>query len=265
MRPSRSKCAREGARIVLNGRSEERGARVLQAIEAIDGMQSNAVFIRADLSVKSECQRLINKVIDEWGRVDVLVNNAQSISKWQSAEDDKIDEGLAYIMTSGLHASLWLSQAVFASMRDQHWGRIVNFGSASETFGSRHGSAYNATKGAIVALSRTLANEWGPYGITVNTVLPAGPSPGHDLLWQSRARLASENPKFAEQVTQYEMTAPYQPFVLAPIGEDIGAAVVGLASDSGRFMTGQVLNVDGGLHLWGLNQHMNLPGQEYES
>ena len=180
------KCAREGARIVLNGRSEERGARVLQAIEAIDGMQSNAVFIRADLSVKSECQRLINKVIDEWGRVDVLVNNAQSISKWQSAEDDKIDEGLAYIMTSGLHASLWLSQAVFASMRDQHWGRIVNFGSASETFGSRHGSAYNATKGAIVALSRTLANEWGPYGITVKY--------GASGRTKSRSRLAMAKP-----------------------------------------------------------------------
>jgi NAD(P)-dependent dehydrogenase (short-subunit alcohol dehydrogenase family) len=181
----------------------------------------------------------------------------------QSADDEKIDEGLDIFMTSGLYASLWLSQRVFPVMREQGGGRIINFGSITSTFGSRHSLGYNTTKEAIAALTRTLANEWGQYDITVNTILPAGPSPAHKVLAESKLRLASENPKYAEQLRQYQMTAPYQPFVIAPDGEDIGGAVVGIASESGRFITGQIFYVDGGLHLWGLNQLLSLPGQEY--
>ncbi len=121
-------------------------------------------------------------------------------------------------------------------------GRIVNFGSINGAFGSRYGTAYNATKEAIRGLTRTLANEFGPHGVTVNVVLPAGLSPAYEAFYR-------DDPKRADAVARVNPMRRH-----GRAEEDIGAAVAGLASDAARYITGQSLYVDGGAHLLGLPQ-----------
>ena len=86
------------------------------------------------------------------------------------------DAHLHDALASGLHASLWTAQAAVPHMIKTGGGRIVNFASINGAYGSRYGTAYNATKEALRGLTRTLANEFGPHGITVNVVLPSASS-----------------------------------------------------------------------------------------
>jgi len=156
--------------------------------------------------------------------------------------DPQTDGYLESALTSGLHASLWLARAALPHLRAAGNGRIVNFASINGAFGSRYGTAYNATKEAIRGLTRTLANEFGPDGITVNVVLPAGLSPAYEAFYK-------DDPKRADAVARLNPMRRH-----GRAEEDIGAAVAGLASDAARYITGQSLYIDGGAHLLGLPQ-----------
>jgi NAD(P)-dependent dehydrogenase (short-subunit alcohol dehydrogenase family) len=230
---------REGARVVVNGRSREKGEAVLAELRELGG---DAIFLAADLSDREDATRLVEDTIAHFGRLDVLVNNAQITPSLIEVTDLRTDEYLRTALASGLYASLWTSRAAFPTMRDQGAARIVNFASINGAFGSRYGSAYNAAKEAIRGLTRTLANEFGPYGITVNVVLPAGLSPAYEAFYR-------DDPKRADAVARLNPMRRH-----GRAEEDIGAAVAGLASDAARYITGQSLYIDGGAHLLGLPQ-----------
>jgi NAD(P)-dependent dehydrogenase (short-subunit alcohol dehydrogenase family) len=253
--------AREGAIVVGNGRSPDKGERALANLRTLTDQPVR--FIRADVSRKEDCQRLIDQTVGEFGRVDVLVNNAQTMMPWQRTEDEGLDESLEVFMRSSLHASLWLSQAVLEPMRLGGGGSIINMGSTSGVLGVRFSAGYNATKEAIRGLTRTQAQEWGHYGITVNVLMPAAVTPGHRRLVAERKRLSEETEEFNEQLRMWDLTDRLQPFVLLDAENGVALTAVGLASDSGRFITGQTIYADGGLHLWGINKHMTMPGQAY--
>ena len=144
-------------------------------------------------------------------------------------------------------ASLWTAQAALPHMIAAGAGRIINFASINGAFGSRYGVAYNCAKEAIRGLTRTLANEFGQYGVTVNVVLPAGLSPAYEAFYagdpQRAAAVARLNPMRRHGMAE----------------QDIGSAVLGLACDAARFITGQELYVDGGANLLGLPQLHELP------
>jgi NAD(P)-dependent dehydrogenase (short-subunit alcohol dehydrogenase family) len=230
---------REGARVVINGRSASKGASVLAELRELGG---DAIFLAADLCDRDAATKLVRDTVEHFGRLDVLVNNAQITPPLVEVTDLRTDEYLGTALDSGLYASLWTARAAFQVMRDQRAGRIINFASINGAFGSRYGTAYNAAKEAIRGLTRTLANEFGPYGITVNVVLPAGLSPAYEAFYR-------DDPKRADAVARLNPMRRH-----GRAEEDIGAAVAGLASDAACYITGQSLYIDGGSHLLGLPQ-----------
>ncbi|QGZ96153.1 SDR family NAD(P)-dependent oxidoreductase [Terricaulis silvestris] len=231
--------AKEGARVVINGRSRAKGEAVMAKLHAIG---ADALFLPADLSNKPSAQTVVSDAATHFGRVDILVNNAQAQTPHIETLDPANDGHFESTMRSGLYASLWTAQAAFPHMRAAGAGRVINFASTNGVFGAKYGAAYNACKEAIQALTRTLANEWGQYGITVNTVLPSGMSPSYAAFFEG-------DPKRAEASAN---AIPLRRHGRAE--EDIGAAIAGLCSDSGSFITGQALFIDGGQSLLGMPQ-----------
>jgi len=240
--------AREGARVVINGRSADKGIRVTAALRDLG---ADAHFIPADVSDRTSAQRLVVEAAAHFGALDILVNNAQTVPPLVETADPISDEYLDMALHSGLHASLWTSRAALPYMRQAGRGRIVNVASINGVYGSRYGLAYNCAKEAIRGLTRTLANEWGRYQITVNVVMPSGMSPAYEAFYQG-------DPKKADAVArQNPMRRHGRPV------EDIGLAVLGLVSDTGAYITGQSLFIDGGAHLLGLPQ-LHAPGVRFQ-
>ena len=231
--------AQEGARIIVNGRSTEKGEVVVGKIEALG---AEAFFIRADVGDKAQAVTLVQKAAEHFGRLDILVNSAQVVPELVESTDERNDHYFDLALHSGLYASLWTSQAALPFFRAAGGGRIVNFASVNGVYGSKYGAAYNATKEAIRGLTRTLANEWGRYNVTVNVVLPSGMSPSYAAFYR-------DDPKKAEAVAKLNPMRRHGRAL-----EDIGSAVLGLVADHARFITGQSLFVDGGANLLGLPQ-----------
>jgi len=248
----------EGARVVVTGRSAEKGAAVIAQLEA--QAPGRARFIAADCGQKSNARRVIDEALNGFGRLDILINNAQTITPWRQAEEDVIDGYLTRELGTGTYASLWLAQAAFPAMRDQGGGVILNMGSGSSDCGLRYGLSYNANKEALKGITRTLANEWGKYNIRVNIIMPAAESAGAESLVISGTALAESDPAARKHLETLTETLKYQQFTMGQ-PEQVALVALGLASDTGRFLTGQVIYADGGLHLWGLNQYINYPGQ----
>jgi NAD(P)-dependent dehydrogenase (short-subunit alcohol dehydrogenase family) len=238
--------AREGARVVINGRSQAKGDAVLERLRQIG---ADAIFVQADVSHADEARSVVDSALARFGRLDFLINNAQAQSPHVETEAPATERYLDETLRSGLYASLWTSQAALTPMRATGGGRIINFASINGVFGAKYGAAYNACKEAIQGLTRTLANEWGQHNITVNTVLPSGMSPSYAAFFE-------DDPKRAEaSANAIPMRRHGRP------EEDIGAAVAGLCSDNGRFITGLTLFVDGGQSLLGLPQ-LHAPGYD---
>jgi len=252
--------AKEGAGVAINGRSAGKGVRALEKLRAVT---DEARFFRADVSIKHEAQELVSRTVEAFGRIDVLVNNAMVIDGWKRAEDDSIDAALERSLRSCVYASLWLSQAAFPYMRDQGGGCIINFGSTGAIFGNSYQTHYSTAKEAIHGLTRTLAQEWGRHNVTVNTLMPAATTAGIIRMQEAYAE-HSRLEEFHEQALNFERTRNLHPLMVPRAEIGVAPAAVGLASDSGQFITGQTIFVDGGIHLWGPNQHAMLPGVEYQ-
>jgi NAD(P)-dependent dehydrogenase (short-subunit alcohol dehydrogenase family) len=249
---------REGAHVVITGRNTDKGARAQAYLASV----GDVLFVPHDVSCKDQAEPLVNQVADLLGGIDILVNNAQTIGPWERSETVS-PLALERELHSGLFGSLWLAQAVFPHMREKHWGRIVNAGSLASAIGMRNMAAYAANKAAIQTLTRTLANEWGRCGITVNCILPAGRSPNFANLLESREEVIRTDSEMAEVAARMDLSGCYQPYLLGE-QEAIGEAVLGIVSDLGQFLTGQSFFVDGGQHLWALNQYANIAGQRYQ-
>ena len=230
---------RAGAKVVVNGRSREKGERVVAQLRESG---ADAIFLQADLCERDAAIRLVEDAAARFGRLDILVNNAQIVPSLAEALDPVTDDYLREAMSSGLHASLWTARAAVPHMIAAGGGRIVNFASINGAYGSRYGTAYNATKEAIRGLTRTLANEFGPQGITVNVVLPAGLSPAYEAFYK-------DDPKRADAVARLNPMRRH-----GRAEEDIGGAVLALCTDAARYITGQSLYIDGGANLLGLPQ-----------
>jgi NAD(P)-dependent dehydrogenase (short-subunit alcohol dehydrogenase family) len=231
--------AQEGATVIVNGRSRERGEQVVGALRELG---TPAIFLRADLTHKDQAQTLVREAAARFGRLDILVNNAQVVPPLAHADSEDNDMSLDVALRSGLYASLWTAQAALPWFIQAGGGRIINFASVNGVYGSRYGLAYNATKEAIRGLTRTLANEWGQHNVTVNAVLPSGLSAAYQAFYEG------DKQKFEAVARQTPMRRHGR------AQEDIGSAVLGLVSDASRFITGQSLFIDGGQNLLGLPQ-----------
>jgi len=228
---------KEGARVVYCSRNPQNDAQIRPLIEAIPEASARSRYITADVGIKTQVQGVVHEAVRNFGRVDIVVNNAQGIAPLKSMLD-KPDSDYAMTLATGFYHSLWTMQAAVPYIvRQESGGRFINFSSHWALNGMLYSSDYNITKAANEALTRSAANEFGKYGITVNTITPAGDSYAYRVY-------ADANPGVHEAICA---TIPMRR--MGDCEVDIAGAVLGLVSRNGRFITGQNFYVDGGAWL----------------
>ena len=244
--------ADEGARVVINGRDAVAGQLVAKL--ARERGAADALWRPADMTVEEDVAGMVADTVAAFGQIDVLVNNVggnMAVTPFASSTPEHWRADLEInlmTMFRGTHA-------VLPHMLQRGSGRIINIGSMAGLIGDRLLAVYSAAKGGVHAFTRVLALELGASGITVNAIAPYGTSsedPYSDM--SSGSRIHPETGVFAR-------ARAADPELLATIGRktavprqqarppEIGAAAVYLASDQAAFVTGQVLQVDGGVSL----------------
>lgn len=219
----------EGARVALLGRTVGKCSAVAEEIRGRGGV---ALPIECDVESREQIDRAIARVIQEFGRIDSVVNNAQSLA-YKSVRR-LTEEDMRSMWESGPMGVFRVQQACFEHLRESK-GCVVNMGSGSSILPRPSMAGYAMAKEAIRILTRVTALEWGRYGIRVNAVCPLAESPGMNFF-------SGENPGAYEA-----MVIPEIP--LGRLGDpelDIGRAVVFLCSGDSGYMTGTTLMVDGG-------------------
>ncbi|WP_082193244.1 SDR family NAD(P)-dependent oxidoreductase [Bacillus rubiinfantis] len=220
--------AREGASIVFVGKSPDKGRRTEEELLALG---ADAVFLQANLADRSVLPGIVEEVIKKFGKLDILVNNAQTSKNVIFEETTEEVMNLAF--NTGFWPTFILMRTALPYLKVTK-GKVINFVSAAGMIGLSKQSSYAAAKEAIRGISRVAATEWGRYGITVNLLSPIANSPGVD-------RLQEEHPNAYNKMVS-----------LIPLGrigdceEDIGRAAVFLASSDADYITGQTIMVDGG-------------------
>lgn len=223
--------AKEGAQLVITGRD---AAKLEVAAAALRDLGAAVLVVAGDARRRSDAVATVNAALDKFGRVDILVNNAQSSTPGIALEDVD-DDTFAMTLESGLMGTFHFMQSVFPLMKAQGGGVIINFASRTGIEGSPGFGPYAATKEAIRGLSRVAAKEWGRHGIRINVICPAALTP-------AAATYLDANP---EKKATYLTDIPLGRF--GDPESDIGRVAVALAGSDFSYVTGQTINVDGGL------------------
>lgn len=224
----------EGARVAVVERSVEHGRAVVAEIEAES--PGRALFIEADVSEKAQVQAAVAATVDHFGGLDILVNNASALTPNVLLEQ-KSDAMLAQTLGAGMWGTWWFMQTAMPHFKARGGGRIINFYSIDADAAAWLHADYNMSKSAILGLSRSAAVEWARFNILTNIIAPAAAGTVFE-------QLERDHPGFGA------MAAAGNP--LGRVGDpeaDIAPVAVFLASEMSRYVTGQLINVDGGQHL----------------
>jgi 3-oxoacyl-[acyl-carrier protein] reductase len=220
--------AAAGAAVAVVGRTLDTVAGVRDDLLAAGG---RAIAVACDVSQKQSVDEMADAVVSELGGVDVLVNNAAiyPVRPWTEVPVDEWDD----VLGTNLRGYFLCSRACFPSMRERGSGRIVNLTSTTFFHGFPDATvlAYVSSKGGIVGFTRALAREVGSSNVTVNALAPG----------------AFE--KFEADATYNQWVLDHQSIKRRGVGEDVGNALVFLASDAASFITGQTILVDGGMAM----------------
>jgi len=221
--------AKAGADLVLTSRTRE----TLRAFEAeIKGLGRRAVSLELDVRNLESIERMAAEAENAFGHLDVLVNNAGCNVRKPALDVTWDDWNL--ILDTNLRGSFFVAQAVARRMIARGYGRIINIGSVTSVAGYAGLGPYGASRGGIRQLTMSLADDWGKHGVTVNCLAPG---------WfrTEQNKVLYENKEWVEYLCdRIPMKRPGQP-------EDLDAAVVFLAAEASRYVTGQTLLVDGGI------------------
>lgn len=223
--------ARAGADIIAMGRNMDR---LRKTAEMVKKHKRDSAIISGDISKMEDVERISRESFTHFGRVDILVNNAGT-NVFKKAED--FTEGdFNLIVNTNLKGSFFLSRLIAVGMRKNNAGNIIFITSQLGKTAMNFACLYGATKAALMQITRSLAFEWAKYNIRVNSVSPGPWSTG-------MLEPAFKNGKTKEALIRMTPTRR--------LGEegDIGGAVVFLASDASRHITGQDLIVDGGFSI----------------
>ena len=225
--------AREGARVAVDYCQNQAGAE--EVVEAIRRLGQEAFAIRADVTRSAEVEAMVGAIRDRWGRIDILVNNAGDLIK-RTPLPEMTEEYWDQIMALNLKSAFLCVKAVWKEMAERQSGCIINVSSiAGRNGGGVGASAYAAAKGGLLTYTKSLAKELAPYGIRVNGIAPG-------IIWTP----------FHERHTSPET---YQKFLAGiPLGragtaEEVAEVIVFLASPAARYMTGETVEVNGGIWM----------------
>ena len=224
-----------GARVVSLDVNDADGERLAAAAGA-------AAYIHCDVSRREEVTAAFARAAALLGGLDVMANVA-GVERRTPAEENPDDEW-DLVFAVNVKGTLLTNQAAFRHLRDGG-GRIINFGSGAGIRGQAGSAHYSASKGAVMAWTRTVAQEWAKYHITVNSVVPAIWTPMYDA-W--RARMSDQERMIHDMAMQH--VVPLGGKLGDPDG-DMAPVMVFLASDASHFMTGQCFAVDGGMIMLG--------------
>jgi NAD(P)-dependent dehydrogenase (short-subunit alcohol dehydrogenase family) len=218
-----------GAKVIITGRTKSKLDEVVAKIEAAGG---TAIGIEALAGNKEHAVATVDRAIVEWGRVDVLVNNAHTFTDYLPIEDPKMEENCMVDIQSAFFGSLQLMQLCHPHMVAQGGGSIINMGTGFSIRCEPGFLAYAATKEAIRVLTKTAAKEWGKHKIRVNTILPSALTP--KSIWY-----LEDSGTYDQELAKVAMGRFGEP-------KDIAPTAVFLASDDSDFVTGQTIGVEGG-------------------
>ena len=218
-----------GARVVVSSRKADACDKTLAELCAA-GLE--AIAVPCNVGYKDQCERLVQVTLETWGRIDALVLNA-AINPYFGSMQEMSDEVFDKMIATNLKAQLWLCKLVCPQMAERGEGSIIIISSIAALRGNSMQGMYGLCKAADIQLARNLALEWGAKGIRANAI-----SPG--LVKTDFARVLYENPE--------RLKRRLDAIALGRLGEanDIAGVAVCLASDAGRFLTGQNIVVDGG-------------------
>jgi 3-oxoacyl-[acyl-carrier protein] reductase len=225
------KLAGVGADIVLNDIAP--AAETLEGVaNEVRALDRRVLVATADVSSKDDVNRMVEAAVNTFGRVDILVNNA-GVTRDQLLMR-MTDEEWDTVLNIDLKSAFLCTRAVVRHMMKQRWGRIVSITSVVGIIGNASQANYSAAKAGIIGLTRSMAKEVGSRGITANAIAPG-----------------FIETKMTEQLDEKRKQAFLEriPLGIAGTPRDVAEAVAFLASEEAKYITGQVLNVDGGLAL----------------
>jgi NAD(P)-dependent dehydrogenase (short-subunit alcohol dehydrogenase family) len=225
--------AREGARVVLTARNEQKGKEVLSEIQSAGG---EGIFCPCDVRVKQEVKALIKAAQAAWGQIDILVNNAGVLVHKPFLE--QTDEDFDLLCATNYRAYIWLMQEVLPLMVTRHSGAVVNVASVSVMKPELNAYFYGGFKAAINKLTIDVAKEFSPRGIRLNVVCPGpiktGMTPPHIK---------------SSKEEQDKLVAAVCPIGRLGEPEDVANVILFLASEEASFVTGSTYVVDGGVNI----------------
>lgn len=226
--------AQEGAHVWVTDRDAQRLDEALQHSQAM-GLTLNVV--EADSTAEADVAAAIRQAHDRTGRLDILVNNAGGSLHTPYRFSDETDDDWTRVMDLNVMGAVFACRAALPLMQQGGYGRVINYGSKAGRYASLiAGANYAASKGAMAALTRQLAQEYGPDGITVNCICPGVVlTPRTQGLWESR-RTPQEREQIVSEIPLRRHACP----------DDIAGVVTFLASDDAAFITGVTLDVNGG-------------------
>lgn len=221
--------AKAGADLVITSRNP---ASLNDFRAEIESLGRRAVPVALDVRDYDSIQQMAAAAIDAYGKVDILVNNAGCNVRKPALEITWDDWNL--VLDTNLRGTFFVAQAVARHMIPRKYGRIINIGSVTSVFGYAGLGPYTASRGGVKQLTMSLADDWGPHGITVNCLAPG---------WfkTEQNKVMYEDKEWVEYlVDRIPLKRPGKP-------TDLEGAVIFLASDASEYITGQTLLVDGGI------------------
>ena len=229
--------AKEGANLVITGRNVQKLADAKEELERLYGI--SVLTVAADVNAGADNEAVvgegIKQAIDTFGRIDILVNNAQASASGVTLADHTTAQ-FDLALYSGLYAAFYYMKACYPYLKETK-GTVINFASGAGLFGNYGQCAYAAAKEGIRGLTRVAATEWARDGITANVICP--------LAWT--AQLEQFEKAYPEAFAKNVHTPPMGHF--GDVEAEIGRVCVQLASSDFKYLTGETLTLEGGLGL----------------
>ena len=218
--------AEAGARVVLSGRNQAKGDK------AAAGLGHGAVFIAADVTKKAACAALVEAVTAQFGRLDILINNAGIAIRKPPEALTEVE--WHRVMDTNMTSAFLMSQLVYPKMVASGGGKIINIGSVMSLFAASHTAPYASSKGAIMQFTKAIAAAWAKDGIQCTCVLPGWIDT--ELTAAAREQVAGLNEMILARTSAGRWGKP----------EDLAGIAVFLASRASDFVTGAAIPCDGG-------------------